>query len=112
METPDKRNKWKNIIIVPMCSVILMVSAFVVCTNEFKEGIHNFFWYNSSYSSDDDGVAETAVAVEAAVETVDELAVDEGFFYDDGEPVDAVSSCEDIFFYGDTGYLVKGALYD
>src|SRR5690606_12392573 len=112
METPNKRNKWKNIIIVLSCSVILMVSAFVVFTDEFKDGIHNFFWYDSLNSQTYDGVMETAVAVEAAEETVDELDVDEGFFYDDGEVVDAVSSCEDIFFYGDTGYLVKGALYD
>ena len=112
METPNKRNKWKHIIIVLMCSGILLVSALVVFTDEFKDGIHNFFWYNSLNTPAHNGGGQTAVAVEAAEETVDELAVDEGFFYADGEMADAVSSCEDIFFYGDTGYLVKGALYD
>src|SRR5690606_39552485 len=93
-----------------MCSGILIVSALVVFTHRFHDQIYTFFWHNSSYSSAYDGVMETAVAVEAAEETVDELAVDDGFFY--AEPVDAVSSCEETFFYGDTGYLVKGALYD
>ena len=112
METPNKRNKWKNVIIVLMCSGILLVSALVVFTDEFKDGIHNFFWYESLNTTAYNGVGQTEVALEAVEETVDELAVDDGFFYADGEMADAVSSCEDIFFYGDTGYLVKGALYD
>ena len=74
-----------------MCTGILLFSAIVVFTDNFKDAIHNFFWYNAMNNPVYPGVQEPSVAVEGALEAADEAAVDEGFlFYE--ETVDAVRS--------------------
>lgn len=105
-----KKSNWKNIVIIVLCSAVTVVSTLFVLWgwsfDRIYEDIH--LWNNRDYDVGD----VVSEATEAASEAVDEAAVDDGNFYEADQVADAVRACNYIMYYGDTGYLMKGALLD
>lgn len=100
MEETHKKNNGKNIVILILCLTILVLSSLFVFWRPVMDVLAH--WNNSDYNKDYDSESSEVAMADAMTEAVESPG---------GYPIaDAATGCDGAVFYGDTGYLVKGAL--